>query len=233
VRADRARQTLRMRVEAVLFDADGVVQRPTADRHAQWKALLGGADDAGGKFNVAPRSEENLRVTVSRALRDMEITIGPMETRARLVHPVPVPTPTGSAIEYDVFICHASEDKADVAQPLAEALQRREFRVWLDTFEIRIGDRILSKIDDGLRRSRYGVVIISPSFFGKQWSQMELNALAALEASAGRTKILPVWHKMTRAQVEEQSPLMAAVRAANTADGIEAISDEIATVLRS
>jgi len=39
-----------MRVEAVLFDADGVVQRPTADRHAQWRALLGGADDAVGKF---------------------------------------------------------------------------------------------------------------------------------------------------------------------------------------
>jgi putative hydrolase of the HAD superfamily len=39
-----------MRVEAVLFDADGVVQRPTADRQAQWRALLGSADDAVGKF---------------------------------------------------------------------------------------------------------------------------------------------------------------------------------------
>jgi putative hydrolase of the HAD superfamily len=37
-------------VEAVLFDADGVVQRPTADRHAQWRALLGGADEAVGRF---------------------------------------------------------------------------------------------------------------------------------------------------------------------------------------
>jgi putative hydrolase of the HAD superfamily len=39
-----------MRVEAVLFDADGVVQRPTADRQAQWKALLGGPDEAVGRF---------------------------------------------------------------------------------------------------------------------------------------------------------------------------------------
>lgn len=148
-------------------------------------------------------------------------------------------TPPPDAIEWirervnrDVFICHASEDKADVAEPLAVALERRGFRVWLDKFEIRIGDRILSRIDDGLHHSRFGAVIISQSFFGKQWSQMELNALAALEASAGRTKILPIWHKMTHAQVEEKSPLMAAVRAANTKDGIEAIADEIAAVLR-
>mgnify|MGYP003693563795 CR=1 FL=1 len=39
-----------MRIEAILFDADGVVQRPTADRQAQWRALVGGADEAVGKF---------------------------------------------------------------------------------------------------------------------------------------------------------------------------------------
>lgn len=39
-----------MRIEAILFDADGVVQRPTADRQAQWRALVGGADGAVKKF---------------------------------------------------------------------------------------------------------------------------------------------------------------------------------------
>ncbi|RPI53967.1 MAG: HAD family hydrolase [Acidobacteria bacterium] len=39
-----------MGVEAILIDADGVLQRPTADRHAQWRALLGGADEAVGRF---------------------------------------------------------------------------------------------------------------------------------------------------------------------------------------
>jgi putative hydrolase of the HAD superfamily len=35
-----------MPVEAILFDADGVIQRPTADRQARWTALIGGADAA-------------------------------------------------------------------------------------------------------------------------------------------------------------------------------------------
>jgi len=39
-----------MRVEAILFDADGVVQRPTSDRRAQWRALIGGAHEAVGRF---------------------------------------------------------------------------------------------------------------------------------------------------------------------------------------
>jgi putative hydrolase of the HAD superfamily len=35
-----------MPVEAILFDADGVIQRPTADRQARWTALIGGAEAA-------------------------------------------------------------------------------------------------------------------------------------------------------------------------------------------
>ena len=47
---------------------------------------------------------------------------------------------------WDVFISHASEDGASVAQPLAESLQRSGLRVWLDAIEIRLGDGIRSAI---------------------------------------------------------------------------------------
>jgi hypothetical protein len=192
---------------------------------------LGGQIDSLKTVASIKGARERLQPSGFQVKRDMEIELAKVEIRARLVHPVPTPNPTDAAVEYDVFICHASEDKAAVAEPLAAALQQRKLRVWLDKYEIRIGDRILSRIDDGLSRSRFGVVIISPHFFDKQWSQMELNALAALEASAGATKILPIWHNMTLAQVQERSPLLAAVRAATTAQGIEAIADEIADVL--
>jgi hypothetical protein len=42
-----------------------------------------------------------------------------------------------------------------------------------------------------------------------------------------------VWHNVARADVQAQSPLLIAVRAANTKDGIEAIADEIAAMLRN
>ena len=71
------------------------------------------------------------------------------------------------SMEYDVFISHASEDKADVALPLAKHLQKFGFKVWLDDFELTLGDSLRRSIDCGLSQSKYGVVILSPAFFSK------------------------------------------------------------------
>ena len=60
--------------------------------------------------------------------------------------------------EFDVFISHASEDKEDFVSPLAEALADRGLRVWYDEFELRIGDSLRQKIDDGLALSRVSLL---------------------------------------------------------------------------
>ena len=65
---------------------------------------------------------------------------------------------------YDVFISHATEDKDEVVRPLAAALVEEDLRVWYDEFELRIGDSLRRKIDKGLSRSRFGVVVLSHSF---------------------------------------------------------------------
>ena len=50
---------------------------------------------------------------------------------------------------WDVFISHASEDKAAVTNPLANSLERAGLRVWLDRQELRLGDSLREKIDEG------------------------------------------------------------------------------------
>jgi hypothetical protein len=55
---------------------------------------------------------------------------------------------------YDLFICHASEDKASFVRPLAEALRRQRVEVWYDEFTLRLGDSIRRALDKGLRQSR-------------------------------------------------------------------------------
>lgn len=69
--------------------------------------------------------------------------------------------------EYDVFISHASEDKDCVVRPLAHALRIKGLNVWYDEFELKIGDSLRRKIDQGLSRSRFGIVVISRSFIKK------------------------------------------------------------------
>jgi hypothetical protein len=102
--------------------------------------------------------------------------------------------------EWDVFISHAHEDKDEVVRPLAHALQGLGLRVWYDEFELRIGSSLRQNIDEGLANSDFGVVVLSHAFFAKNWPQYELDGLVTRE-STGRQMILPLWHKITKAEV--------------------------------
>ena len=111
-------------------------------------------------------------------------------------------------IGYDAFISHAGEDKKRLVQPLARELTRSGLRVWYDEFEVRVGDSLRQSIDRGLATSAYGIVVLSPAFFGKSWPEYELNGLVAKEIG-GRASILPVWHRVDRDDVMEYSPTLA------------------------
>src|ERR1051326_5630736 len=64
-------------------------------------------------------------------------------------------------------------------------------------------------MDDGLSRSRFGVVVLSPNFF-KYWPEAELSALFNQEATFGRVCILPVRLDLDHATMTTRSPLLAA-----------------------
>ena len=76
-------------------------------------------------------------------------------------------------MQYDVFICHASEDKKDFVRPLAEKLKQQYVDVWYDEFSLNIGDSLTQKIDEGLAKSRFGIVVLSHNFFNKPWAKRE------------------------------------------------------------
>jgi hypothetical protein len=129
----------------------------------------------------------------------------------------------------DVFISHASEDKDAIARPLAEALRARGLSVWFDEFELVVGSRLRARIDEGLARSRYGVVIVSHAFMSKPWPQRELAGLVARETDGGEELILPVWHGVRADDVRALSPPLADVLAVDSARGVDAVVEAIAT----
>lgn len=136
-----------------------------------------------------------------------------------------------SAMEWDVFISHAGEDKMDVALPLAERLRAEGLRVWLDRFELTVGDSLRQSIERGLAGSRFGVAIISPYFLQKHWPQAELDGLAARE-EAGIKVILPVWHRVDESAIRAQSPMLAGRLAATTDKGIDHVVSELLRAIR-
>lgn len=133
--------------------------------------------------------------------------------------------------EWDVFISHAHEDKEDIVRPLAAALQAAGLRVWYDEFEMRIGDSLRRKIDQGIARSTFGIVVLSTAFFAKNWTQYELDGMVTRNVS-GEQVLLPLWHKITKAEVMKQSPSLADKVARSTTDStLEEIATEIAEVV--
>ena len=111
-------------------------------------------------------------------------------------------------VRHDAFICHASEDKEEFVRPLAEGLIGAGFQVWYDEFTLKVGDSLRRSIDRGLAGSRFGIVVLSLSFFAKNWPQYELDGLVAKEIVGGKV-VLPIWHRVTKDDVIKYSPTLA------------------------
>ncbi|MDE2749251.1 MAG: toll/interleukin-1 receptor domain-containing protein [Chloroflexota bacterium] len=133
--------------------------------------------------------------------------------------------------EYDVFLSHASEDKDEVARPLAIALQKHGLRVWYDEFELRIGDNLVAKLNAGISTSRFGILVLSKAFFAKQWTIHELNMLENLWVSEDRI-LFPVWHKITVEELSSYRAWLAIIIGLSTDTyEIKEIADEICEVI--
>lgn len=133
--------------------------------------------------------------------------------------------------EFDVFISHASEEKEVLVRPLAEALRSRGLAVWFDEFELRVGDSLRRKIDAGIARSRFGLIVLSKSFFAKGWPAYELDGLVS-RAVDGSQVLLPIWHEISKDEVIQASPSLADKIALRTSDySVDEIADELAAVI--
>lgn len=132
---------------------------------------------------------------------------------------------------YDLFICHATEDKDEFVRPLAERLKQKRTEVWYDEFSLTPGDSLRRSIDWGLSKSRYGVVVLSANFFAKEWPQWELDGLVQRQLSAGQRVIIPVWYGVTHDEILKFSPSIADLVAIQAHRGLDHVVDEIMRVV--
>ena len=159
-----------------------------------------------------------------------EIREAPLSTVPSLVRDTPPVSEQGGQV-YDVFISHASEDKDAIVRSLASALNDQGLKVWYDEFTLRIGDSLRQKIDRGLATSRVGLVVLSPSFISKGWTNYELDGIVTRTVS-GEQILLPIWHNITKQQVIDFSPSLADKVARSTATHtVEEIAKEIAELI--
>ncbi len=90
-----------------------------------------------------------------------------------------------------VFLSYSSRDKDDVRR-LAKDLTDVGVDVWLDEWEILVGDRITQKIQEGLADSDYLAVWLTRHAVDSGWVKREWQTKYYEEASNGAVSVLPL-----------------------------------------
>lgn len=130
----------------------------------------------------------------------------------------------------DVFICHDSRDK-EFAGKLAFDLGNSLVKVWYDEYSLEIGDSLTSKIQDGISKTKFGIIVLSKNFLSNErWVKFELQSLMTKQIISEKKVILPIWHGITPTDLKDYPWLLDKV-ALNSDIGVKGIAFKIKTLV--
>jgi hypothetical protein len=96
-----------------------------------------------------------------------------------------------SEFQFDVYLCYSSKDKPLVRR-LAHRLKRAGLRVWFDEWNIRLGDIIALKLDEGLEQSRVLLMCVSPNALASGWVALERSTAIHRDPANADRSFIPV-----------------------------------------
>jgi TIR domain len=92
---------------------------------------------------------------------------------------------------WDVFVSYGHEDAAWV-RVLAANLHQAGFEVFFDEWELVGGDRIAGRLEEGIRGSASGMLVVSPHALSRPWVREEYEALLHQAVHDPGRRLIPV-----------------------------------------
>ena len=120
-----------------------------------------------------------------------------------------LPSTANASYQFDVFVSHANDNKEEFVNALTAELSRLGISIWYDANILDWGDNWKLQIANGLKKCRFGIVVVSPEFLGREWTEKELNELLQRQNDAGEKVILPLLYKLTISDMKKQYPQLA------------------------
>ena len=96
---------------------------------------------------------------------------------------------------HGIFLSHTGVDKPFVRQLRRDLLAHGVERVWLDEAEIEIGDSLITKMEEGMKLSRYIAVVLSEKSITAPWVKKELDVAMNREIASGEVVVLPLLYE--------------------------------------
>ena len=90
-----------------------------------------------------------------------------------------------------LFLSHSSKDKPFVRK-LSNDLQRMGHYTWIDEAEIKVGDSLIEKIQNGIAETDYLGVVLSRNSIESEWVKREVNIALTQEINGKFYKVLPI-----------------------------------------
>lgn len=120
--------------------------------------------------------------------------------------------------KYDVFISHANKDKEDLVKKLYQSFNKLGINIFYDTESLEWGDNWKAVILDGTQNAEFAVIVVSKNFFGREWTEKELNEFLSRQNSEGQKIILPILHGITIDELKNEYPTIADIHAIDSAN---------------
>lgn len=130
---------------------------------------------------------------------------------------------------HDAFISYATEDEK-YAKKLANALEYQGFSVWFAPLSLKIGDKLLDSINDGMNSSMCAVLLLSPAYVSKKWPNYETDVLLRQHIEMEK-KLLPLWHNITKKEIEKWNPGLSGTIALNSTLDVSEVAEKISKVI--
>lgn len=108
--------------------------------------------------------------------------------------------------QYDVFLSHANADKLSYVDDLYAALSRLKIDIFYDKEELSWGDNWKDRIIEGTEKSEFAIIVISEAFFGREWTERELNEFLQKQNETGQKIILPLLYNISYDDVKKHYP---------------------------
>lgn len=130
---------------------------------------------------------------------------------------------------FDAFLSYAGED-TQIATELVGALKARGFRIWYAPINLSVGDKLLDSIEEGMRNSNSGILLISSAYLSKGWTNYEMDTLIRQHIE-GDKKIIPIWHNVAKYDIEQRHTGLGGIVALRTDIGLPELILKLTKVL--
>jgi len=117
-------------------------------------------------------------------------------------------------MEYETFISYAEENNA-LATEIAGAIKSHGFNIWYSPLSLKIGEKLLNSIEEGINKSKSGILIISPEYLSKNWTSFEMDTFLHQSVEQNK-KIFPLWHNVIKEDVIKKHSSLGNVVSLNT-----------------